>query len=290
MKMKLIPMLLASTMILSTLTGCASSKGSTTAVNDKKVVYPKGKVVIYGYGQPQYLQQYYDAWLEKNRDIAPEVTIEIIQTKGAADSRAKVTMTYLAGAYKDLPDAMFIDPVNLMDLAKGNILKDETKFVTPLIDKMVEGSTVDGKLNGKIYGLPESVRPQMLFYNKEIFSKYGVDPAQMSTMQGYIEAGRQLKVKSAGKVYLSYIDPTSKTWRYWGRRGLMPQANAKIWNDKGEVVIGSDPGTKLALGTLNTLNTEGLLLKSTIMEPALYDSVKMVRWQHFILVLSGMNF
>ena len=41
-------------------------------------------------------------------------------------------------------------------------------------------------------------------------------------MEGYIEAGRQLKEKSNGEVYLSYIDPTSKTWRYWGRRGLMP--------------------------------------------------------------------
>lgn len=42
----------------------------------------------------------------------------------------------------------------------------------------------------------------------------------MKTMDGYIEAGRQLKEKSNGEVYLSYIDPTSKTWRYWGRRGL----------------------------------------------------------------------
>jgi len=274
MKKKVISMLLASTVILSTFVGCGSGKESTTVTNDKKTIYPKGNVVIYGYGQPQYLQQYYDAWLERNRDIAPEVTIEIIQTKGAADSRSKVMMTHLSGAYNDLPDAMYIDPVNLMDLANGNILKDETDFVTPMINKMVEGATEDAKLNDKIYGLPESVRPQMLFYNKQIFTKYGVDPTQMSTMEGYIEAGRQLKEKSAGKVYLSYIDPGSKTWRYWGRRGLMPQANAKIWNDKGEIVIGSDPGTKLAMGTLNTLNSEGLLLKSAIMEPALYDSIK----------------
>ena len=72
----------------------------------------------------------------------------------------------------------------------------------------------------------------------------------MKTMDGYIEAGRQLKEKSNGEVYLSYIDPTSKTWRYWGRRGLMPSAGAKIWDENGEVVIGSDEGTKKALGAL----------------------------------------
>ena len=85
--------------------------------------------------------------------------------------------------------------------------------------------------------------------------------------EGYIEAGRQLKEKSNGEVYLSYIDPTSKTWRYWGRRGLMPSAGAKIWDENGEVVIGSDEGTKKALGALDTMNTEGLLLKTTIIPP-----------------------
>ena len=263
---------LAVGLTIASFAGCAK-KADLAAGGDKKV-YPAGKVVIYGYGQPQYLQQYFDAWLERNRDIAPGVTIEIVQTEGAAASREKITMTWLAGAYDDLPDATYIDPVNLMDLAKGGILKDETDFVAPLVGKMVDGATADGKYDGKVFGLPESVRPQILFYNKAIFDAYGIDPATMATMDGYIEAGRKLKSKSGGKVYLSYIDPGSKTWRYWGRRGLMPQANAKIWDDAGNIVIGSDKGTALALGTLDTMNKDGLLLKSAIMEPALYDAMR----------------
>ena len=251
--------------------GAAVSGGEST---EEKTVYPAGTITIYGYGQPQYLQEYYDAWLERNRDIAPDVKIEIVQTEGAADSREKITMTSLAGATDDLPDAIFIDPVNLMDLAKGDLLNDVTDFVSPLADKMVDGACNDAIIDGKNYGLPESVRPQVLFYNKDIFEEYGIDPETMSTMEVYIEAGRQLKEKSGGKVYLSYIDPGNKTWRYWGRRGLMPQANARIWDESGEVVIGSDEGTKLALGTLDTMYQEGLLLKSAIMEPALYDSIR----------------
>lgn len=248
--------------------------GDTTGAGDTKTVYPAGTVTIYGHGQPQYLQEYYDAWLERNRDIAPDVKIEIVQTEGAAASREKITMTNLAGATDDLPDAVYIDPVNLMDLAKGGLLKDETELVSSLTDKLVDGAAGDATIGGKIYGLPESVRPQVLFYNKDIFDEYGIDPETMATMEGYIEAGRQLKEKSGGKVYLSYIDPGNKTWRYWGRRGLMPQANARIWDESGEIVIGSDEGTKLALGALDTMYQEGLLLKSAIMEPALYDSIK----------------
>lgn len=253
---------------------CSGEKGAAAQKASEKTVYPAGTVIIYGHGQPQYLKQYFDAWLERNRDIAPEVSIEIVQTKGAAASREKITMTYLAGAYADLPDAVYLDPVNLMDLAKGNIVKDETDFVQPFISQLVDGAVNDAKYKGRIYGLPESVRPQVLFYNKAVFDKYGVDPAQMSTMDGYIEAGRKLKAKSGGKVYLSYIDPGSLTWRYWGRRGLMPQANARIWDNDGNIVIGNDEGTKLAFGTLDTMNKEGLLLKSAIMQPALYDAMR----------------
>ena len=56
----------------------------------------------------------------------------------------------------------------------------------------------------------DSVRPQVLFYNKAIFDEYGIDPEMMKTMDGYIEAGRQLKEKSNGEVYLSYIDPNQQ--------------------------------------------------------------------------------
>lgn len=294
---KTLAVLLAAAMTAGMASGCAGGSGTeTTAAGSKAegagnsapaqseaggekaeagdgTVYPAGTITIYGTGQPQYLQEYYDAWLDAHRDIAPDVKIEIVQTEGHAQSREKITMTALAGADDDLPDATYLDPVNIMDLSQAGILKDETEFLQPYIDKMVDGATSDATISGKIYGLPESVRPNVLFYNKDIFDKYGIDPETMNTFDGYVDAGRQLKEKSNGEVYLSYISPSSKTWRYWGRRGLMPQANAKIWDESGNIVIGSDEGTKKALGTLDSLYSEGLLLKSEIMEPALYDAI-----------------
>lgn len=249
----------------------ASSEASET---DGKVVYPAGTVVIYGNGQPQFLQEYFDAWLERNRDIAPDVTIEIVQTESAADSREKMTMTNLAGATEDLPDAVFLDPVNAIELAVGGLLKEQTELAKRYESQMVDGALDDITIGGKVLALPESVRPQLLFYNQEIFDKYDIDPSTMTTIEAYVDVGRELKEKSDGTVYLSYVDPGWFTWRYWGRRGLMPQANARIWDEEGNVVIGSDEGTKLAFGTLDTMLQEGLLYKTTMMQPALYDSMK----------------
>lgn len=265
MKKRMISGLLTAAMAISVFGGTMTVQAAEK--------YPEGTITIYGTGQPQYLQEYFDAWLERHQDIAKGVNIEIVQTEGHAQSRENITLTALSGATEDLPDATYLDPVNIMDLAQGGLLCDETEFLEPMLGDMVDGAANDATIEGKIYGLPESVRPNVLFYNQEIFEKYDVDPAMMNTFEGYIEAGRQLKEKSDGKVYLSYISPSSKTWRYWGRRGMMPQANARIWDEKGNVVIGEDEGTKLALSTLDTLYSEGLLMKTEIMEPALYDAI-----------------
>lgn len=266
MKKRVITAMLTASMVLGMMAGVPVSA-------EEAEVYPAGTITIYGTGQPQYLGEYFDAWLERHRDIAPDVKIEIVQTEGHAQSREKITMTALAGATDDLPDATYLDPVNIMDLSQAGLLADETEFLQPYLEQMVDGAANDATIGGSIYGLPDSVRPNVLFYNAEIFEKYDVDPTMMSTFNGYIEAGRQLKEKSGGTVYLSYISPGSKTWRYWGRRGLMPQANARIWDEEGNIVIGEDEGTKRAMTTLDTLYQEGLLLKSEIMEPALYDAI-----------------
>jgi multiple sugar transport system substrate-binding protein len=216
---------------------------------------------------------YFDEWLERNRDIAPEVKIEFVQIETMAAGRQKISMDYLAGALEDMPDAIYLDAVGIKDLASADLLVDVSDFYNPIAVQFVDGAAADATIDGKVYALPESVRPQVLFYNAAILEEYGIDPASMSTMAGYLEAGRVIKEKSAGSVFLSYIDPTTYTWRYWGRRGLMPQANARIWDEEGNVVIGSDPGTKLALGLLDTLQTEGLLDKTTMMSPPLYEAV-----------------
>lgn len=53
----------------------------------------------------------------------------------------------------------------------------------------------------------------------------------------------------------------------------MPQVNVRIWDGNGIIVMGEDEGTKVALGTLDILCSEGTLLKSEIIEPALHGVI-----------------
>lgn len=259
-------------------TETAKSEGAvTTAANTgddsgEVAKYPAGPIIWWATGQPEFRKIYYDNWFERHQDIAEGCYIEPTTIKTTNEGQQQVAMYKMSGDYESMPDIMFLDSVGVVNMAMNGLLRDETEFYATVADDMVDGAADDATINGRVYGLPDAVRPQMMFYNAEIFEKYGIDPAEMETFEGYLEVGRKLKEASNGEVYLSYIDPGTYTWRYWGRRGLMPQANARIWDEEGNVVIGEDPGTKLALGYLDQLNSEGLLYKTEMMKQPLYEA------------------
>ncbi len=237
-------------------------------------VYPAGTMSFMGYGNPQVHQEHADDFLERNRDIAPNVKFEVMQVETEEAARQHVIMSVTAGAWEDLPTAMRTQEVSLQVLAEAGILVDLTDVAMEYKDDFLDGVWDAGFYDGKYYGFPTQFKPQLLFYNASLFEEYDIDPQRMDTIEGWIDVGRELKEKSNGEVHLSYVDPGHFTWRYYGRRGLMPQAEARIWDDEGNVVIDTCPGSLLAFDALDTLYSEGLLLKATMFQPQIYDATR----------------
>ena len=227
------------------------------------------KLTIWSYGTPEYMRIYFQRYLDR---LNTGLTAEMASYSGEAEVRQQIMMTVNAGAMDDLPTAISTFPVSMQVLVEAGLLADITDYVTPYLDQFVEGAFDQATYNGRIYGMPYTLQPKMLFYNQDIFDQYEIDPQRMSTFEGYIEVGRELLEKSDGKVKLSYVDPGSYTWRYWFRRGLMPQANARIWDGNGNVAFDKDPGTRLAMGTFNTLLSEGMLLNVGIFSTEQYEA------------------
>ena len=221
-------------------TGCAggSSSGGATSGSggtgqepsstaEETAAYPDGKMTFWTYGMPEYMKRYFDGYTQREDSGAQGVEIEMVNYSGEAEVRQQVMMTLTSGSTADLPTAISTFPVSMQVLAENGILKDLTEYVEPYLDEFIDGAFDQATYNGRIYGIPYALQPKMLFYNNDIFEEYGIDPERMSTMEGYIAVGEELKEKSNGEVYLSYVDPGDYTWRYWFRRGLMPQAAAK---------------------------------------------------------------
>ena len=246
--------------------------GSSDSSASADGAYPAGELVMWSTGQPQFREPYYQDFLDRQGDKAKDVTLRVEAFPTQADSQQRVLMYAMAGDTSSLPEVMNLDTIGVIELANAGLLRDQTEYFEAQADLYLEGVVNDATVDGRIYGLPDSVKPQLLFYNNAVFEKYDVDPAMMKTFEGYLEAGRLLKERSNGEVYLSWIDTTTYTWRYWGRRGLMPQTGARIWDENGNVVIGEDEGTKKALGYLAQLYEEGLLYRSTMMQPPLFEA------------------
>ena len=234
---------------------------------------PPGKIITWAFGQPKFLQMWNEDFLARHPEIQG-VTSEMVTTQGEEEVRQKTMLAFTSQAFDEMADVISTFPVSMQAMADAGMLVDNTDFLTPLKDQFVAGAYDQIAYKGRLYCLPRSLRPQLLFYNKEILDKYGIDPAEMKTFEGYLEVGRKLKQASNGEVFLSYEDPATRTWRYWGRRGLMPQAGAKIWDDAGNVVIDTDPGALKAFKYFETLHKEGLLFNSKILEPPLYEATR----------------
>jgi raffinose/stachyose/melibiose transport system substrate-binding protein len=83
------------------------------------------------------------------------------------------------------------------DQARAGVLKDITKsmegeWAATLSPAGVKAFTYDGK----VYGAPMKTSLEILWYNKELLKKAGVDPASLSTWKGFLDAVK--KCKAAG--------------------------------------------------------------------------------------------
>ena len=233
---------------------------------------PPGQMITWAFGQPRFLQMWIEDYLARNN--IEGVTSEMVTTTGEEEVRERTMLAFTGNAFDDMADVISTFPVSMQAMADAGMLVDLTEYLEPLEDRFVPGTFDQIYYKGRLYCLPRSLRPQLLFYNQALFEQYDIDPERMQTFEGYLEVGRELKEASNGEVFLSYEDPATRTWRYWGRRGLMPQANARIWDDEGNVVIDTDPGARKAFEYLASLHNEGLLYNSVILEPPLYEATR----------------
>ncbi len=83
------------------------------------------------------------------------------------------------------------------DQARAGVLRDITSFMEDGWAQTLSPAGVQAfTYEGKIYGAPMKASPEILWYNKALLKKAGVDPSSLSTWEGFIEAVK--KCKEAG--------------------------------------------------------------------------------------------
>jgi multiple sugar transport system substrate-binding protein len=164
------------------LTGCSSGSSAGTA---------KGTITLWQRDGGVDLTAQVKAYEKAN----PGVTVKV-STIQADQYLTKLANSARAGS---VPDLVSFDIVNTPLLATQGLLADVSSRVKTLSDKgdLAPAGVQIGTLNGKNYGLPVALTGSQMFWNKDLFTKAGLDPDKPPTSLAEVKADAQ-KIEALG--------------------------------------------------------------------------------------------
>ena len=195
-------------------------------------------------------------WNEQNPDKQVQITFS---TYPYADMHNKLMMSLQAGS--GAPDMCDVEIGQFPNyLGDDCPLYSLTDALAPYEDSMVQARLdVYSKADGTRVGVPTHVGATVMYWNAEIFEKYGLDYKSVKTWDDYTELGKQLKEASNGEVYLTSVDTGGTDWMW-----VAMAEYGEDWTGgpDGEVNVQLDSVKKMLTMQQEWLN-EGIAMIST---------------------------
>jgi multiple sugar transport system substrate-binding protein len=243
------------TVAAASLVLAACGGGSDTAGGDQPQASPdavkealeKGGTITYWSWTPSA-----EAQVKAFQAEYPNVKVNYVNAGTGNDHYTKLQNVIKAGS--GAPDVAQIEYQALPQFALPGSLVDLRQYGFDSLSSAYTPSTWTAVHAGEgLYGLPQDSGPMALFYNKEVFTKYGLTVPK--TWDEYIAVGRKLRAADPKKFITNDVgDAGFATSMIW-------QAGGKPFKTDGKnVTIDlADAGTKKWTGVWNQLVTGGLV-------------------------------
>ena len=205
------------------LTGCSSStsggggQANETSEGEMKeaevsVVGPESGTHMNMWSFVELHNTFYGGMVEKWNKENPDRQIQMtFTTYPFADMHNKMIMALQTG--EGAPDLCDIEIGQFPNFLQGEVpLFPLNDAVAPYKDKLVQSRLDAYSKDGSYYGMPTHVGATVMYYNKEIFEKYGIDYTKIKTWDDYTEAGKKLKEASDGTVMMTSVDTAGVDW------------------------------------------------------------------------------
>lgn len=198
--------------------------------------------------------------------LYPNVQVEV-KEMGFPDVHQKLLMALTAR--RGAPDVVSIEDRQLMKYA-GRGLLDLTRLANQHKDDFVPFKWKQVIKNGKVWAIPWDSGPAGVFYRRDVFAKYGIDPNAIETWDDYIEAGKKIVSASNGEVkMLSFQQSAAEelqqmiTWSLGGG----------IFNADGKIILNS-PENVQAFEIMKKMLDAGIVADTQSWTPAWYGAMK----------------
>lgn len=234
--MKRIMMLLSTmTMAISLLLSGCSSEASDPGQSEKS---SDGDVKLTLWTFVEQHAKFYKYMADEWNKQHPDKKIELQATTYPYDDmHNKLLLSLQSGV--GAPDIADIEISRFSNFLKGKPqLVELNDIVEPVKDKIVQSRLNIYSKDGKYYGIDFHVGATVIYYNKELLGKAGVDPDKIITWEDFEEAGKKV-VSATGKPMITI--ETNDLWSYWP---LIVQQGSDFYGKDGSVTLDNEINVK----------------------------------------------
>lgn len=173
-------------------------------------------------------------WNAANPNQPIELSIEVYPN---ADMHNKLLIALQSGV--GAPDIADININYFSNFLKGDIqLVELNDIVDPVLAQCVKSRFDIYALNGKDYGIPTHVGATVVYYNKEIMDKAGVDVDKIVTWDDYAAAGKQVLAKAGVPMTTFEVSNMRPFWP------MIIQQGSDYLDKDGNVILDNDINIK----------------------------------------------
>ncbi|TVY11195.1 ABC transporter substrate-binding protein [Paenibacillus cremeus] len=193
---------IAMALMIVVIAGCAQSQSSKSDTAEKAAPEEKHDPITLKIQETPFTDEHKQYLQEMVKKKYPYITIEFVKLDGG--NNAQMTEKLTSGT---LPDILQSNAIQISDALSMDIPED----LTPYVKKAnVDLSRFEDYIlkqpnfasDGKLYGFPFYTNFSALYYNKDIFDKFGVPyPKDGMTWEDAIELGKKLTRNEGGVQY-----------------------------------------------------------------------------------------
>ncbi len=217
----------------------------TTSVTPS--AHPEGKVTVWSWNIAAKSLKHLAPVFERTQ---PAVKVDVDMTGARMQTRLMLSLAAGVGAPDvsqfELTDApRYIATGRLTDLTSV-AAKYKTMFPASLWDNCT--------WHGRVYAIPWDMGPCGVFYKRDLFQRYGIDPAKIETWDDYIAAGKTIFQRSGGRTKMLPLGSNSLRPMF---EMLIQQNGGQVFDDQGRIAIDS-PQAREALSVLQKMRAAGI--------------------------------
>jgi lactose/L-arabinose transport system substrate-binding protein len=214
-------------------------------LNDPQQVH--GRITVWGWNiaakslksiTPAFQQRY------------PNVEAHVEMTGANVQTRFLLSLSSGTGA----PDVMQLQAYESPRYIATKRMTDLTALAARYEKSFPPSSWANCVHEGRVYAIPWDIGPCAVFYKRDIFRKYGIDPEQIETWDDFLAAGQQIRERSKGRTKMMALSTGDLIPMY---EMLLQQVRGQVFDAQDRIAVDS-PEARRVLELIRRLLDSGI--------------------------------